>query len=193
MNESKDIKNVLLDLSKNDETAFRQIFHLFSDSVYSFSLRLTRSKIDAEEIVQEVFLKIWTGRASVNTIENFAGYLFIITKNLALNVIKRRVLEEKVKIHFLKESPSVHCQPEETVIGRDYERLVKDMVKNLPPQQQLIYSMCRQEGLQYDEVAQRLKISKLTVKAHMQQALKTIKTQFSHILRFGVLFTPIVL
>ena len=193
MNESKDIKNVLLDLSKNDENAFRQIFHLFSDSVYSFSLRLTRSKIDAEEIVQEAFLKIWTGRASAHTIENFSAYLFIITKNLALNVIKRRVIEEKVNVAFLKESRSVHHQTEEAVIYRDYERLLKDMVKNLPPQQRLIYSLCRQEGLQYDEVAQRLKISKLTVKTHMQHAIKTIKTQFTHILRLGLLFTPIVL
>jgi RNA polymerase sigma-70 factor (family 1) len=192
LTESKNIQNVLLDLSKNDENAFRQIFHLFSDSVYSFSLRLTRSKIDAEEIVQEVFLKIWTGRASAHTIENFSAYLFIITKNLALNVIKRRVIEEKANIAFVNESPNTHCQTEETVIYRDYERLLKDMVKNLPPQQQLIYSMCRQEGLQYEEVAQRLKISKLTVKTHMQQAIKTIKTQFIHILRFGLLLAPVV-
>jgi RNA polymerase sigma-70 factor (ECF subfamily) len=65
------------------------------------------------------------------------------------------------------------------------------MIRKLPPQQQLIYSMCRHEGLQYDEVAQRLKISKLTVKTHMQQALKTIKTQFAHIMRFGLLFIPV--
>ncbi len=191
MKEGKDIKELLQKLSENDETAFRQIFYLFSDKVYSFSLRLTRSRGTAEEMVQEVFLKIWIGRASLGVIDNFGSYLFIITKNLALNALKRKVIEEKAKAAFINESPRTSCETEEAVIYDDYEQLLNNTINHLPPQQRLIYSMCRQEGLQYEEVAQRLKISRFTVKTHMQQALKTIKVQFTHIIRISVLFIPL--
>jgi RNA polymerase sigma-70 factor (family 1) len=192
MTETKDIKDLLDQLSKNNEKAFRTLFHLFSHKVYSFSLRLTRSSITAEEMVQEVFLKLWVNRASLANVENFSSYLFVITKNLALNTLKRKAIEERAKISFTRELEKKHCDTEETVIHRDYEQLLNATINHLPPQQRLVYSLCHQEGLQYEEVAQRLKISRLTVKTHMQQALKTIKTQFGNIIRMGLLFIPIV-
>jgi RNA polymerase sigma-70 factor (family 1) len=191
MKETKDTKTLLDQLSKSDEQAFRQLFHLYSDRVYSFSLRLTRSGITAEEMVQEVFLKIWVNRKSISSIEDFPSYLFIVTKNLTLNSLKRRALEEKAKITLVRELARKHNDTEETVIYRDYEQLLKETVSHLPPQQRLVYSMCHQEGLQYEEVAQRLKISRLTVKTHMQQALKTIKTQFARVIQVSLLFISI--
>jgi len=182
MKETKDIKNLLDQLSKNDEHAFRQLFHLFSDKVYSFSLSLTRSHLSAEEMVQEVFLKIWINRKSMHEVENFSSYLFIMTKNLVLNSLKRKALEEKAKITLTRELDNKHYDTEETVIHDDYERLLNEAINHLPHRQRLVYSMCQQEGLHYDEVAERLKISRLTVKTHMQQALKTIKTQFARLI-----------
>jgi RNA polymerase sigma-70 factor (family 1) len=193
MKEIKDTKYLLDQLSKSDEKAFRALFHLFSGKVYSFSLKLTRSSITAEEMVQDVFLKLWMNRESMATVENLSAYLFMITKNLALNVLKRKAIEEKAKLSFTREHENKHCDTEETVIHNDYEHLLKATINHLPPQQRLVYSMCHQEGLQYEEVAQRLKISRFTVKTHMQQALKTIKTQFGHIIRMALLFIPISL
>jgi RNA polymerase sigma-70 factor (family 1) len=182
MKASKDIKTLLNHLSKNDEDAFREIFVLFSDQVYSFSFKLTRDRITAEEMVQEVFLKIWIKRSTLNEIENLSSYLFIITKNLVLNVLKRKAFEERAKAIFIVEAEKVRCDTEEKVIHDDYERILNKTVSQLPPQQKLIYAMCHHEGLQYQEVAQKLKISRLTVKTHMHQALKTIKAQFGSIL-----------
>jgi RNA polymerase sigma-70 factor (family 1) len=187
MKESKDIHDLLYQLSKNDEIAFRQIFRLFSNRVYSFSLRLTKCNTSAEEMVQEVFMKVWINRAKMQTVENFPSYLFIVTKNLILNSIKRNAIEEKAKAAFAMESVTNHSDTEEKVILDDYERILNETIDHLPPQQRLVYSMCHQEGLQYEEVAQRLKISRLTVKTHMHQALKTIKSQFSHIIQVVLL------
>jgi RNA polymerase sigma-70 factor (family 1) len=187
MKESKDIRSLLHQLSKNDETAFRKLFHLFSDQVYSFSFKLTRSRISAEEMVQEVFMKIWVGRNKLHNIDNFSSYLFIVTRNLVLNSLKRKALEDKAKASFMIERERLHSNTEETVIQNDYERILNDTINHLPPQQRLIYSMCHQEGLQYDEVAERLKISRLTVKTHMHQALKTIKAQFSNLIQMIIL------
>jgi RNA polymerase sigma-70 factor (family 1) len=190
LKDPKDIHHLLERLSESNEAAFRELFHLFSDRVYSFSFKLTRSHTTAEEMVQEVFLKIWMNRRAANGIENFPGYLFITTKNLVLNAVKRKAIEEKAKALFVREAEHANHQTEETVIYRDYEQLLRNTINHLPPQQRLVYSMCHQEGLQYEEVAQRLKISKLTVKTHMkthmQQALKTIKGRFGNIIRLGL-------
>lgn len=187
MKECKDIQHLLYHLSKDDESAFRQIFHLFSDRVYSFALKLTRSRTSAEEMVQEVFMKLWVNRSTVYSIENLSSWLFVVTKNLVLNSIKRKATEEKANAVFAMETAKNHSDTEEKVIADDYERLLNETVSHLPPQQRLIYSLCHQEGLQYEEVAQRLKISRLTVKTHMHQALKTIKAQFSSILHLILL------
>lgn len=193
MQEIKDIRNLLNRLSKNDEHAFRLIFHAFSDRVYSFSLRLTRSQETAEEMVQEVFLKIWINRTSLAAIENFHAYLYTITRNLAFNTLKRMSVEEKAKTILQREQTDIHSDTEETVIHRDYQQLLNRAISHLPPQQRLVYSLCHQEGLRYEEVAQRLNISRLTVKTHMQQALRTLKAQFAHVVRLGVVLVSLSL
>ncbi|HYC86577.1 MAG TPA: RNA polymerase sigma-70 factor [Chryseosolibacter sp.] len=179
MKDAKDIKSLLHQISKNDEHAFRDIFHLFSGRVYSFALKLTRSQATAEEMVQEVFMKLWVNRASLGTIDNFSGYLFIITKNLVLNILKRRALEEKVKGELSVMAETASHYTEQAVPDHDYDALLKETISHLPPQQRIVYSLCHQEGLRYDEVAERLNISRLTVKTHMHKALKTIKAHFA--------------
>jgi RNA polymerase sigma-70 factor (ECF subfamily) len=188
MQEIKDIKHLLDRLTKNDAQAFRQIFRAYSDRVYSFSLKLTRSQIAAEETVQEVFMKLWVNRASLAGIENFQAYLYTITRNLVFNSLKRSAIEAQVKATLMQELDKKHSDTEETVIHRDYQQLLNRAISHLPPQQRLVYSLCHQQGLRYEEVAQQLNISRLTVKTHMQQALRTIKSQFAHIIRVSFLF-----
>jgi RNA polymerase sigma-70 factor (family 1) len=185
MQELKDIRYLLNELSSHNEMAFRRIFDAFSGQVYSFSLRLTRSKENAEEIVQEVFLKIWINRELLSTIDNFPAYLYTLTRNLALNNLKRIAVEKRTHAMLQHEMQSKDNVTEQTVIHHDYEQFLSKAINHLPPQQRLVYSLCHQEGLRYDEVAQRLKISKLTVKTHMQHALRSIKSQFTHILKTG--------
>ena len=192
MQEIKDLKSLLYKTSMHDESAFGKIFRSFSGMVYSFSYKLTRSDYLAEEIVQEVFLKVWTHRESLPQINNFSAYLFTITKNLAFNILKHNLIEEKAKT-ILYDQRTVSHETEETVIYQDYQQLLNKAINHLPPQQKLVYSMCHQEGLRYKEAAQKLKISQLTVKTHMQQAIRNIKTQFEGLMRVSVLLVAICL
>jgi RNA polymerase sigma-70 factor (ECF subfamily) len=81
----------------------------------------------------------------------------------------------------------MHCETEETVIYQDYQNILNQAIDRLPPQQKLVYGLCHGEGLKYEEAAQRLHISRLTVKTHMQQALRTIKSHFSHVIQVCLL------
>lgn len=188
MKEDQKIKNLLDQLANDDERAFRQLFHFFSDKVYSFAYRLTRSETVAEEMVQEVFLKVWINRASLSEVSNFSAFLLTITKNQTFNILKRQALEERAKLRLLREFDDTQGETEEAFIMEEHKQLLNQAINHLPPQQRLVYSMCHQEGLRYEEVAQRLKISKLTVKTHMQQALRNIKSQFLHIARLALVF-----
>lgn len=191
MPDASDLNDLLLRISRGDEIAFRRMFHSFSGLVYSFSLRLTRSRHTAEEIVQEAFLKLWVNRESLSRIENFNAYLFTVTRNLTFNVIKHKRIEDKAKQAF-RYSAFAHEDTEGAVVYSDYQQFLNNVINHLPPQQRLVYSMSQQEGLRYEEIASKLKISRLTVKSHLQQARRTIKMQFSGILNVLVLALLIV-
>lgn len=181
-----DLTLLLNRLASGNEIAFRKVFEEFSPKVYLFALKLTRSRIMAEEIVQEVFLKIWDTRAQLSAIDHFPSYLYVVTRNRCFNALKRIATEERVKNLLISTHTYSHTETEEAIIYKDYQHKLHQIISKLPPQQKMVYSLCHGEGLKYEEAAERLKISRLTVKTHMQQALRTIKSQFSSLLMISV-------
>ena len=177
-------------IAAGDQNAFRRIFETYSNKVYGFALKLTRSTTLAEEIVQDVFMKIWINRESLEAIRSFPAYIFTLTKNHTFNTLKRIAIEEAAKNTLGKKMNVANYETEDAVNYNESQRLLNQAINNLPPQQKLVYSMCQQEGLKYEEVAQRLKISRLTVKTHMQQALRSIKSHFGGLV---TLWIPILL
>jgi RNA polymerase sigma-70 factor (family 1) len=171
---------ILLDrLSENDKVSFCLLFNAYSPKVNAFALKLTLSRSLAEEIVQDVFMKIWINRKNAFTIDNFDAYLFTLVRHHSFNILKRLALEAKAKVILAKESPQYHRDLEEGLHLLESQQILKQVIDQLPPQQRLVYSLCYHEGLKYEEVAQRLNISRLTVKTHMQQALRNIRAHFT--------------
>lgn len=184
---NEDLRFLLLQIARGDEKVFRQIFDRFSPKVFVFALKLTHSRSIAEEIVQEVFIKIWDNRQKLAEVEFFPSYLSVITKNHCFNVLKRIARQEKVNANFSRKFPALHSETEERVIYNNYQDILSRIVDQLPPQQKIAYSLCHDEGLKYEEAAERMKISRLTVKTHMQTALRTIKTRFGNLIHYCVL------
>lgn len=173
------LKNLVDLVAAGDPLAFRELFDRFAGKVHAFALKLTHNDTMAEEIVQEVFLKIWLHREGLSAIDYFPSYLYTITRNHTFNVLKHLAHEAHAKQALGKVLVKTHEETEEAVIYEDYQRLLDRVIDRLPPKQRQVYSLCHQQGLKYEEVAHRLNISRLTVKTHMQQALRTIKTHFS--------------
>ncbi|HEY8933980.1 MAG TPA: RNA polymerase sigma-70 factor [Cyclobacteriaceae bacterium] len=166
-------------IALSDAEAFGLIFRNYSNKVYCYALKLTRSKNLSEEIVQEVFIKIWVNRMSLTSIDYFSSYLYTITRNHTFNVLKRIAVEVKSKAHYADENRKLQPSGQSA-----YYDDLNQAVDKLSPQQQLVYKMCYHEGLKYDEVAERLQISHLTVKTHMQQALRSIRDYFKKSILF---------
>lgn len=190
---NEDLRTFLLQIANGDEKVFRKIFDRFSSKVFVFALKLTHSRTLAEEIVQEVFIKIWDNRKKLTEVEFFPAYLSVITRNHAFNVLKRIALQEKVNANFSRKLSLAHSETEEHIIYSNYQDILSGIVDQLPPQQKMVYSLCHGEGLKYEEAAERMKISRLTVKTHMQTALRTIKTRFGNLIHSCVLGMGFVL
>jgi RNA polymerase sigma-70 factor (family 1) len=169
--------SLLNQIAAGDEQAFRQLFEQYSHKVFVFALRLTRSQSVAEEIVQDVFLKIWLHRQELISITYFPSYLYTITRNHSFNILKKIGREVSTREKLGRSLTDVHNETEEAVIYHDYQNILTDAINRLPPQQRLVYSLCHLEGFKYEEVARQLKISRLTVKTHMQQAIRSIKSR----------------
>jgi RNA polymerase sigma-70 factor (family 1) len=173
-------------VTQGDEKAFAILFYHYKDKLYTYALRLTDEAELAEEMVQDVFLKIWINRAELKKIDSIDAYLFTIIRNQSYNAIKKRAHEAVILKELSFNMTEMQNSTEETVIVNNYQTLLQKVVSQLPPQQKLIYDLSRSQGLKHEEIAQQLQISKNTVKVHLVKALHTIRSAFyNHAISIG--------
>ena len=163
--------------SESDWEAFTILFHWYKNKLYAYILRLTESEALAEDIVQDVFLKLWNDRHTLNAIDNFGSYLFRMSKNHVINHFKRMAHETLIVAEMFRQNPDEHNDVQDTIAVQDVEKVLAEIVESLPPQQRKIYHLSRDEGRSHEEIANLLKISPNTVKNHIVQAMFTIRTQ----------------
>jgi len=180
---------LLARIAGGDEYAFREIFDHYQQNMYTFALKITRSNSDAEEVVQDIFLKVWFDRNQLLTIENFGAYLNRLVRNHAFNLLRHEALVTKVKTEIGLNSRKNDLGTEHALDYKETKELLDNVVSRLPEQQRRIYSLCHFEGLKYDEVAAQLNISPDTVHYHMKRALATIREHFRlHALAYPAIF-----
>jgi RNA polymerase sigma-70 factor (ECF subfamily) len=175
-------------ISNGDETAFRKIFNHYSDRLFSYTLRITDNEELAEEIVMDAFIKIWCNRKDLCLVRQFDSYLYTIVRNRAFNAIKRRSHESSIINHLSLIKTEYEDSTEDTVVYNEYQHIISNAVNQLPPQQRLVYSLSRDEGLKYNEIADQLNLSKNTVKAHLKKALSTLRIVVSNYLVLAIGF-----
>ena len=186
--QSYDETTLLLNTAKGDEAAFKQLFDANWDKIYSVAFTFAKSAVIAEEMVQDIFVKVWINRTQLGAIRKFSDYLFIIARNHILSVLRKKIMEEPFTDHlrdYFKETCNL---PDQQLLCRETETFVLQALEKLPPQQQLVYCLSRQQGLSLDEIAAKLSISKNTVKSHLSKALHFIR-QYLHTHSGAVAFT----
>jgi RNA polymerase sigma-70 factor (family 1) len=179
-NQDQDTEHKLLNLvAAGNEQAFSQLFYLHHQHVAAYVFKLTSSRELAEEVVQDVFIKIWGNRESLTEVKNFRTWLFVISKNHTLNCL-RVIIKEKLKQNaFLKhQSLSIISEPvlmntEGVTDFEEYEKAM-DAISQLPPQQQKVFILRRLKNMKYQEIAQQLNVSRETVKSYLKLANSSI-------------------
>lgn len=170
---------LLHQIAKGDETAFRQLFDQYRDLIYSFSYQLTQSEIIAKDVVQDIFVKIWTTRSTLDQIVSIRAWMLRLTRNHLLNGLKRKAHEEAL-LREIRAGLSDNHQPTEDALQyRELEKQLQLAIAALPPQQQRCYLLSRDEGMKHDEIAGTLGISQETVKKHIMAAVQSIKKKLT--------------
>ncbi len=189
---SYDEEKILELLAQGSEYAFTQLFDHYRARVYGVAIKFLRDSQLAEEIVQETFLKVWQRREGIHHVRNFSGYIFIIARNLVFDSLKKISDELANKKAFIPPR-TFENETENLLIEAEYEIMLASIVEKLPPQQKQIFKLARWEHLSHEEIADRLSLSRLTVKTHMAAALRTIRNNLKDHLGPGVIFLLIFL
>jgi RNA polymerase sigma-70 factor (family 1) len=164
-------------VAQGDQAAFARLLRKHANNLYAQALAYTKSTHAARDIVQDVFLKIWDGRAKLGRIESFENYLYIMTRNRIISVMRKKLLEPVTDSlqEFIEETgPSA----EQRLSLKQAEELLEKGIELLPPQRRAVFVLSRREGLSYAEIGERLGISPSTVKGHIIQALNFLREHF---------------
>lgn len=188
-NVQTDESGLLARITVGDEVAFSILYNRYRKQVYSFALKIIKSKEIAEDILHEVFLKIWQHR-NLMEIVHLENYLMVATRNHTLKVLRRQKLEIRKNREIFSDWEESREEIDDFISLKDIERLLQEAIEHLPPQQKLAYRLCREDGLKYEEAARLMAISRLTVKTHIQHALQFLR---SYILRNADVVTFVTL
>jgi len=175
--------SIIKKVAEGDEAAFRVLFDQYWDTVYGVALALTKSDGMAEEMAQDVFVKLWLKREKLAGVENFKGYLFTIARNHIYNVFREKIKTAAFTNHLLDYAEDIIAStdaPDKRLLYHELEKQVAGAVNHLSQQQRTIYSLSRHHGMSQEEIAATLHISRHTVKSHMNKALHVIRDYLRH-------------
>lgn len=178
LNSNSDQSKLLYELSQGNELAFTKLYNEYKNVVFSTALKITKSRMLAEEVVQDVFLKIWQNHENLAEITNIENYLFIISRNHIFDMIKKIARDTSLVVDSNYKNTSTN-DTEDAIKDDQYNIILNQIVGQLPPQQQKIYKMAKWDGLSHQKIGEDLGISTETVKKHMAQALKFVRTKIS--------------
>ena len=167
--------------------AFRKIYESFCEPLYRFAYSYLKDSFEAEEIVQDVFLKVWEKRAEVDEQKSFKSYLYRITVNKIFNELKHRVVKQKYDQHLQNFDQTSIETPESSIQFQELNKKVEHLLTRLPEQQRNIFIMSRWKGLSNAEIADNLDLSIRTVENQIYRAAKFIKLHLNDDYPIGIL------
>jgi RNA polymerase sigma-70 factor (family 1) len=162
-------------IRNDDVNAFTELYRKYHAAVYANALKLTRNEQVAEDIVQEVFITLWEKRQDIDPKKDISGWLFVISYNKSINILKRKLRETCAheKIRNIAGTVEVPHEKNELLYYR-LSNLVK-AIEELSPQKRKVFELCKMRGKTYEEAARELHLSKYTVKEYLAGAMIFIK------------------
>jgi len=164
-------EEIIFRLQQGDVQAFDQLYYKYSKAVYNNALKLTRDAAAAEDIVQEVFTSLWEKRKSIDDQRSVSGWLFVLSYNRAINLLKKKLTEEKAKLKM----PAQDTEEEWSGLQDLQMDILEKAIAGLSPQKRRVFELCKLKGKSYEETAAELHISKHTVKEYLAGAMASIK------------------
>lgn len=167
--------NLSMLVANDDEVAFEAIFKLFYVKLLQFAATILKSREEAEEVVEDVFMKLWDNRKTLPAIKNLNFYLLVAVKHCALNYLEKNKKHNNIVLEELEvEFGELSMNPEESLISSEKIKNIQRIIDNLPAKCKLIFRLIKEDGLKYKEAATLLNLSVKTIEAQMSLALSRI-------------------
>ncbi|QNL51670.1 RNA polymerase sigma-70 factor [Olivibacter sp. SDN3] len=163
-------------LKKGEQSAFENLFHHYKRMVYYGLYKLVHLPQVAEELTQDVFLKIWDKRAELDEHKSFAALLYRISANLAIDFYRKAAADARLREELIK-SATIHDDPFNKSNLSEHESLIREALQKLPPRRRRVFELCKLEGKSYHEVATILNISPGTVNDHIVKAVRFLRME----------------
>ncbi|MBW7889498.1 MAG: RNA polymerase sigma-70 factor [Chitinophagaceae bacterium] len=179
-----------MQIAGGDESSFQQLFERHRAKLFNYLLSIVKSREIAEELVIDVFLRLWTGRELLTEIQNMDAFLHKVAYNKAIDFLRissrnaslQKLVRREIMASSKERSADYRLQEQE------YREIIRRAIHQLSPQRRLVFMLSRVEGLTYDQIAERLNLSRNTVRNTLAETLRSIR---SHLRKHGI--NPILL
>lgn len=181
---NEDEKALILLIKDGDESAFQQLYIHYRDKIVSFAYRFLKSEDDAEEIVQETFIRFWQMKHKLDHSVGAAPLLFTISRRLILNELRKIAQSKKAITRLWEKARETEQLSHDLLMAKEIDEKSREALTFLSPQQKTVFCLSRYEGLSHEQIAEHLHISPNTVNNHLVEGLKKIR---NYLLRYGLL------
>jgi len=169
-------EEIIRRLKKDDKSAVDDLFSYYYPRLYHFSKSILKIENEIDDTLQEVFVKIWLNRQKIRNADTFNAWIFTITKNEVLNLIRSKLKDHAFKEELYLRSLAEEYHTQNPVEFDEIKAGIDQIVTSLPEKRQQVFILSRNDGLSNKEIAQQLNISEKTVEDHITHAIKHIKT-----------------
>ena len=171
-----------------EKNAYQELFERYAPRIYQFSLSYLKNQVDAEELVQDVFLKIWEKRETLDQSKNIKAFIFKAAVNTIYDFIRHKNIENAFSDFVRSNSESGSNDTWHLVIFDEMQENLQKLLAQLPEQQKKIFQLSKEEGLSNEEIASKLNLSKRTVENHLYRAVSFLKENFRNESLISMLF-----
>jgi len=181
-------KKILLEqVANNNEKAFKALFRMYNSRLYNYIFGMIKSHHVAEELVMDVFMKIWLGKELVVQIENFEAFIFRVAHNKSIDFLRSVAKDPKFQdLLWCEMQVTTADQADSSMLQQEYETKLREAIDLLSPQRKKVYQLSRLKEMTHDQIATHLGLSKHTVNNHIVEALRFIRSYLSD--KFDVAF-----
>lgn len=169
-------KTQLKRLLEGDEKAFEYFYDRYSLPVYRKLLKMIKVEFVAEEILQNVFIKIWEKRYLIDPEKGLKAYIYQVARNMVYDFYRELAREEELQAQVKYIVKDLSDDAAADLLLKETNQLLEMAIERLPEQQKIVFRLCKQEGKSYDEVSELLGISTSTINVHIVRATKKVKT-----------------
>jgi RNA polymerase sigma-70 factor, ECF subfamily len=181
MNYKLNNEEVINGLRNDNKVALEQLFVYFYPRLYNFSKAFLKDEEGIDDILQEVFLKIWERRKRIKNHDTFSSFIYTITKNLLLNELRGRINNQKMRDKIFEKCVAGEYLLSEKMDFQELKMHLHIFIDELPEKQKEIFTLSRHDGLSHREIAVRLNVSEKTVEYHIRQSITILKNRIKSI------------